>query len=76
MAAISSHTGVAASFESAWLDERGRLFLATDIGLGLVHTLDMEAASAAVESGAWRPAEIEFAALVERFGFRLRPAPA
>ena len=43
------------SFESAWLDEHGRLFLATDLGLGIVHTQDMETASSAVEAGAWRP---------------------
>src|SRR5881628_2245154 len=39
--AIISHTGRAARFASAWLDEQGRLFLATDLGLGIVHTLDM-----------------------------------
>src|SRR5665213_2460946 len=55
--AIVSHTGAPARFESAWLDERGRLFIGTDIGLGLVHTLDMEAASGAVERGEWRPVE-------------------
>ena len=73
---IVSHTGVPAQFESAWLDERGRLFIGTDIGLGLVHTLDMEAASGAVERGAWRPAEVAFDALVKRYGYQLRPAPA
>lgn len=72
---ITSHTGLAAVFESAWLDERDRLFLATDLGLGLVHTLDMEAAAGAVESGAWSPAAITFDALVTRFGYRLAPAP-
>jgi hypothetical protein len=35
----------------------------------------MEAASDAVESGAWRPSETTFDALVGRFGVRLRPAP-
>ena len=73
--AIASHTGLPARFESAWLDERGRLFLATDLGLGVVHTLDMEAAADAVEVGAWSPAEIRFEALPERFGYRLKPAP-
>jgi hypothetical protein len=71
---IVSHTGRAAKFESAWLDEHGRLFLATDIGLGIVHTLDMEAASDAVESGAWRPTETRFETLPARFGVVLSPA--
>jgi hypothetical protein len=74
--AILSHTGAPARFESAWLDGAGRLFVAADIGLGLVHTLDMETAAAAVEGGCWRPTETSFEALVQRFGYRLRPAPA
>ena len=73
---ITSHTGLPARFESAWLDERGRLFLGTDLGLGLVHTLDIEAASSAIESGFWQPEDLGFDALVQRFGFQLRPAVA
>ena len=72
---ITSHTGQVAQFGSAWLDECDRLFLATDLGLGIVHTLDMEAAAGAVESAAWSPAAITFDALVARFGYRLAPAP-
>ena len=71
---ITSHTGLAARFESAWLDEHGRLFLATDLGLGIVHTLDMEQAATAVEAGVWRPTEVRFDTLGQRFGYRLRPA--
>ncbi len=73
--AIASHTGRAARFESAWLDEAGRLFLATDLGLGIVHTLDMNLAADAVEAALWSPAELRFEALPQRFGYRLRPAP-
>jgi hypothetical protein len=71
---ITSHTSVPASFESAWLDERGRLFLATDLGLGLVHTLDMETAAQAVEQGLWQPGELHFEALPERYAFVPSPA--
>jgi hypothetical protein len=73
--AIVSHTGARADYQSAWLDELGRLFLATDLGLGLVHTLDMEAASTAVEQGLWAPTETRFDALPARFDYRLKPAP-
>ena len=73
---ITSHTGLAAQFESAWLDEAGRLFLATDLGLGLVHTLDMGLAADAVEAARWVPAEARFETLPERFGYRLKPAAA
>jgi hypothetical protein len=73
---IVSHTGREARHESAWLDEHGRLFVATDIGLGIVHSLDMEAASDAVDRGAWPVQEIRFEALVQRHGYVLSPAAA
>lgn len=72
--AISSHTGLAAGFESAWLDEQGRLFLATELGLGLVHTLDMPIAAEAVEQGRWQPTETRFEALPGLYGYVLSPA--
>lgn len=71
---VHSHTDLPASVASVWLDERGRLFLGTDLGLGLVHTLDMEAASKAVEAGLWKPNDTTFEALARRFGVRLSPA--
>lgn len=70
---IESHTGRAAQFESAWLDEAGRLFLATEVGVGIVHTLDMELASGAVEAGTWPVQSCAFAQMPARFGYRLRP---
>lgn len=73
--AVQGHTGRPASrVESVWIDEGGRLFLATDAGFGLVHTLDMEQASRAVERGEWAPVDVAFAELPERFGYRLSPA--
>jgi hypothetical protein len=71
---VQSHTGHSAAVASAWLDEHGRLFLATDLGLGIVHTQDMLLAAAAVESGAWAPQNVAFADLPARFGYRLSPA--
>ena len=71
---LQSHTGRAARYEAALLDEAGRLFVATDLGLGLVHTLDMAAAGEAVASGAWQVEEVRFAALPARYGYRLSPA--
>jgi len=72
---VTSHTGLAAvPAGEAFVDESGRLFLTTDLGFGIVHSLDMGAASDAIERALWQPREVEFAALVERFGFRLSPA--
>ncbi len=70
---VMSHTGLAAAVHSTWLDEQGRLFLDTDLGFGIVHTLDMEPASQAVEAGAWAPQDMAFADMPVRFGYALRP---
>lgn len=70
---ICSHTGLDARFESCWLDEQGRLYLATEMGLGLVHTLDMELAAEAVVAGLWLPEQTRFAELPQAFGFVRRP---
>jgi len=72
---VVSHTGAPAAVRSAWLDEAGRLFLDADIGFGLVHSLDMETAAAAVEQGLWSPSEMAFEAMPARFGYVLRPVP-
>ena len=72
---LTSHTGRRTRADAAFVDEAGRLFLSSGIGLGLVHTLDMEAAADAVERGVWTPEQAMFASLVERFGYRLEPKP-
>ena len=72
---LTSHTGRPAVASEAMVDEAGRLFVASDIGLGIVHTLDMELAADAVERGQWQPREQTFASLVERFAYRLKPTP-
>ncbi len=72
---VTSHTGRPAVASEAVVDESGRLFVATDIGLGIVHTLDMEQAADAVERGHWQPREQTFASLVARFAYRLKPTP-
>lgn len=73
--AIAAHTGEPATPRGAWLDEHGRLFLDSALGFGIVHTLDMLPAAAAVEAGAWTPAALPFAEMPGRFGYVLRPQP-
>ncbi|WP_348755002.1 DUF2946 family protein, partial [uncultured Aquincola sp.] len=46
---LLSHTGAPAAYTSAWMDEAGRLFIDTDLGLGLLHSLDVEAAASLVD---------------------------
>jgi len=70
---VCSHAGVEASVESVWLDEHGRVFLATDAGFGNVHTQDMAYAADAIEAGLWQPREMAFDAMPGHFGYRLSP---
>ncbi|MBL0421069.1 DUF2946 family protein [Ramlibacter sp. AW1] len=74
---LQAHTGIAApSPRLCVLDEEGRLYLDTEAGFGLVHSLDMDAAAEAVESGEWRPQEMSWADLPRRFGFVRSPQQA
>ncbi|MET0335981.1 MAG: DUF2946 family protein, partial [Rhizobacter sp.] len=70
---IHSHTGREATFQAALVDEDGRLYLATDLGLGVVHTLDMETAADAIEAGLWQTDDCRAAELPGRYGHRLSP---
>jgi hypothetical protein len=71
--AVHSHTGLPAQVQASWLDEAGRLFLATDLGLGLVHTLDMAQAAERVERGDWAPEDRPLEDLLARYGVRRVP---
>lgn len=73
---VSSHTGLPAQAHAVCVDELGRLFLGTELGLGLVHSLDMDLAANAVLSGDWLPETVRFTDLAPRFGHVLDPATA
>ena len=72
--AVASHTGRQARPTACLVDQQGRLYLDTDIGLGLVHTLDMTLAADAVEQAVWRPEEAVAQDLPGRFGYVPSPA--
>lgn len=72
---VQAHTGQEAQVHGAWLDERGRLFLHSQLGLGLVHSQDMLDASRAIDEGLWSPQELPFAQMPARFGYMLKPTP-
>lgn len=74
--AIHSHTGRPAELHDAWVDEQGRLFLETDLGFGLVHTLDAAIGAEVIESGEWGLDEMDFALMPAHFGYVLSPAAA
>ena len=72
---VTAHTGQPVDAISACLlDELGRLYLATPLGLGLVHTQDVALAAEAVEQGLWTPDAVRASDLPQRFGHVLSPA--
>ena len=73
---VTSHTGLPAQVRSCWLDAEGRLYLDTDLGLGIVHSQDMLDAAQAVERGLWTPGALASSDAPGRFGFQRDPAAA
>ena len=55
---VTAHTGQPARPRRCVVDEQGRLYLETDLGFGLVHTLDVAQAADAIEHGLWVPEEM------------------
>jgi hypothetical protein len=74
--AVTSHTGAAARVQRCILDEHGRVYLDTQLGFGLVHTLDMLQAAEAIEQGLWVPQEVPTRDLPQRFAYVRSPAAA
>jgi hypothetical protein len=72
--AVTSHTGLPAQVRACLVDESGRVYLETDLGVGLVHTLDMVQASEAIEAGRWQPQDVPAQELPGRYAFVRSPA--
>lgn len=72
---LRSHTGQIAVSSACLLDEAGRVYLATDIGLGLVHSQDVVDAATAIEQGLWtEPVSVLAHELPQHYGFIRSPA--
>ena len=71
--AVVSHTRRPAVVDGCLTDAQGRVYLTSDIGVGLVHTLDVLAAAEAVETGRWAPREVDAADLPTRYGYVMSP---
>lgn len=71
---VLSHTGLPVpSVRAALLDEQGRLFLDTPLGLGLVHSNDMLLAAEALEQQRWTLLERPFVELLRGGGYVRSP---
>lgn len=71
--AVTAHTGLVGRVQRCVTDEHGRLYLETEAGFGLVHTLDMLHAADAVEQGLWVPQSVLAHDLPARFGYVRSP---
>ncbi len=73
---VRSHTGLLAEPQSAWLDEQGHLLLSTSLGLGVVHSQDMELAARWIEEQErWTPQEHPLAQLLAEHHILRDPQP-
>lgn len=71
---VSSHTGLRTQPQSCWLDEEGRVYLVTPLGLGLVHSQDVGCVAEALESSLWQTQSCTYAELLVRHTITLSPA--
>ncbi len=69
----TSQTGQSTQVQACWLDEAGRVYLSTPMGLGLVHTLDVGLVADAIEQGLWSPQDCHSGDLPSRFAYVLSP---
>jgi Protein of unknown function (DUF2946) len=70
---VLSHTGVEVQVKDSRLDETGRLYLVTELGMGLVHSADMLLAADHVEAGSWTPQVMRSADIPVHGGFVRSP---
>jgi hypothetical protein len=70
---VQDHTGKPGKVLRCLLDEFGHLYLQTDTGFGLVHTMDMGHAADAVEQGLWVPQAVLSADLMALFHYVISP---
>lgn len=68
-----AHTGQQTQVLACLVDEAGRVYLHTPLGLGLVHTLDVAQVADALEMGLWALQECRAAELPQRYGFVVSP---
>ena len=74
---MHTHTGLPVeAISQTWVDERGRLFANTPLGLAIVRSMDMDVAADQVEAGLWIPQDITHETLLREQGVCLRPRPA
>lgn len=70
---VVTHTGRATAAQAVLCDEAGHLYMDTDAGLGLVHTLDTLVLADAIEQLRWPLRQVDSQMLPAQFGFVRSP---
>jgi hypothetical protein len=70
---VQSHTGALTEVKACLVDELGRAYLETNLGFGLVHTMDVSRLANALERQIWAPEECLSGELPQRYGYAVSP---
>ncbi len=68
-ASVVAQTGQTAVYTQCLTDAQGRVFLQTSLGIGLVHTSDVQTVASILEAGLWTLETSDSDTLASRFGF-------
>lgn len=71
--AVTSQTGMLTQVNKALVDEYGKVYLHTQLGLGLVHTLDVPRVAQALEMDRWSLEEASASELPVYYGYVMSP---
>jgi hypothetical protein len=70
---VTSHTGALAQVNKTLVDNDGKVYLQTPLGLGLVHTLDVPRAAQALEMSHWTLEDVVAIELPDQYGYVMSP---
>lgn len=70
---VRSHTGKVAQVQQCWVDELGKVYLACDMGFGLLQSQDVPWAAQALEQSLWLQQDCQSADLAMQFGYVSSP---
>jgi len=73
---VSAHTGAVAQPNACLVDEAGRAYLATNLGFGLVHSMDVPRLAKALDQAIWTSQDCLASELPRRFGYERSPQAA
>jgi hypothetical protein len=70
---VRAHSGERAEVLACLVDELGRVYFDTNLGFGLVHSLDVAQVADALQAGIWVTQEVRSETLPTRYGYVQSP---